>query len=71
MGLDIASGVWCSPTLTSMSLSDEDDDQSGPNFRVAPRTPILYLPPSLPSSFQQMVQDQPGAGMAYPLSLWI
>ena len=50
--LQVASpGLWevTSPPLTSVSLSEEDDDGLD-HTHAAPRKPVLFLPPSLPPS---------------------
>ena len=67
----IATGLWevTSPPLTSVSLSEEDDDGLDHTLLLCSSKETSPVPPSLPALLLEMVQGQPGTGMARSLSL--
>ena len=67
----ITTGLWevTSPPLTSVSLSEEDDDGLDHTLLLCSSKETSPVPPSLPALLLEMVQGQPGTGMARSLSL--
>lgn len=63
-----ALGITSSP-LTSVSLSEEGDDGLDHTLLLCSPKETSPVPPSLPALLLEMVQGQPGTGMAHSLSL--